>query len=160
MDKATEALKNRIISIFPGLRNDSGFKITSPATPDYNCIAWACHYNDRWMQPPSITPPPLDSIVYWPDGVVQGEDIDCLMAAFQSKGYECCEDAKHEKGFQKVALYVKRGTRHWTHAARELNSGFWTSKLGQANDIQHGTPYTIEGNTYGEVFCIMKRPYP
>lgn len=159
MDKGTEILKKRLIGAFPGLASDPHFKITSPATPNYNCIAWACNYNDRWMQPPSITAPPFDSIVYWPDGVTQGLDVSCLIEAFKSKGYQLCDNAKHEDGFIKVALYTEKGTRNWTHAARELRSGYWTSKLGQGNDIQHGTPYTIEGNAYGIVFCIMKKVF-
>lgn len=61
--------------------------------------------------------------------------MDCLIDAFKTKGYELFNSWEHEDGKQKVALYVKEGTRHWTHAARELRSGFWTSKLGQGNDI-------------------------
>ena len=160
MDQSIEVLKRRWIRVFPGLGSDPHFKITSPATPDYNCIAWACNYNDRWMQPPSLTQPPFDSVVYWPNGVAQGMDVDCLVEAFKSKGYELCSDALHEDGFLKVALYTERGTRTWSHAARELRNGFWTSKLGQGNDIQHGTPFTIEGDAYGVVSCILKRSFP
>ena len=64
---------------------------------------------------------------------------------------------REEDKYQKVALYVKKDSKTWTHAARELRNGFWTSKLGQGYDIQHGTPFTIEGDSYGEVYCIMKR---
>lgn len=28
-----------------------------------------------------------------------------------------------------------------------------------SHDIQHGTPYTIEGSVYGKVYCIMKVPF-
>lgn len=158
MDKSTEELiKKRIIGIFPKLATDKNFKLTSPINPNYNCLAWACHYNDRWMQPPSITPPPLDSVVYWPEDAKQGMEIECLIDAFRTKGYELCDSWEYEDKYQKVALYVKKDSKTWTHAARELQNGFWTSKLGQGYDIQHGTPFTIEGDSYGEVYCIMKR---
>lgn len=156
MDKCIE---EKIKSCFPGLASDVNFKVTSPETPDYNCIAWACNYSDRWMQPPLCTEPPLDSVVYWPPKAKQGMDIDCLIDAFKTKGYELCTNWEHEKGFQKVALYVKKDSKRWTHASRELRNGFWTSKLGPSHDIQHGTPYTIEGNAYGVVYCIMKRVF-
>jgi hypothetical protein len=159
MDKGTEALRAKIISVFPKLASDDNFDITSPQTPDYNCLAWACNYSDRWMQPPAITEPPFDSVVYWPPEAKQGLGIDCLIDAFKSKGYEVCESWEHEAGYQKVALYVKDGTTGWTHAAREKRNGFWTSKLGSGNDIQHGTPFTIEGKSYGVVYCIMKRVF-
>ena len=82
-----------------------------------------------------------------------------MMAFKEGKGYELCDNAEYEEGFQKIALYVKEGTTECTHAARQLTTGLWTSKLGQIEDIQHGTPYTIEGKCYGKVYCIMKRPF-
>lgn len=109
MDKSTEELiKKRIIGIFPKLATDKNFKLTSPINPNYNCLAWACHYNDRWMQPPSITPPPLDSVVYWPEDAKQGMEIECLIDAFRTKGYELCDSWEYEDKYQKVALYVKK----------------------------------------------------
>ena len=41
----------QITTLFPELKNDLDFKVTSPRTPNYNCIAWAYHHNDRWMWP-------------------------------------------------------------------------------------------------------------
>lgn len=162
MGQSIEELKSDIICYFPGLAEDDDFKITSPDTPDYNCIAWAFGgYKDKWIQPPSYTRPPYDAIVWWPDDVAEGLEIDYLVELFESKGFKKCADWKHEDGYQKVALYIKDG--NWTHASRELVDkkvcGKWISKLGPMNDIQHGTPYTIEGDCYGEVYCIMKREF-
>ncbi|MFM7428637.1 MAG: hypothetical protein ACKO1F_01925 [Flammeovirgaceae bacterium] len=56
----------------------------------------------------------------------------------------------------KVALYGKDGK--WTHAARQLVSGKWTSKMGSCEDIEHLTPLVLEGEGYGYVFQVMKRP--
>ena len=42
------------------------------------------------------------------------------------------------------------------HAARQLTSGRWTSKVGQNIDIEH-TLAGLEGPFYGEVVRILKR---
>ena len=43
-----------------------------------------------------------------------------------------------------------------THAARQLRSGRWTSKLGQAEDIEHELR-ALEGAIHGAVVLILKR---
>jgi len=64
-------------------------------------------------------------------------------------------DAALEPGFLKVALYGFGFT--YTHAARQLPNGKWTSKLGKGEDIEHDNPDDVAGGLYGEVFEIMKR---
>lgn len=160
MDKNVEELKKNIIAAFPLLASDKFFKITSPETPDYNCIAWAYNIKGQWMWPTPDATEKLDGTCFWPDGVIKTPDVLAFIEAFKKKGYEICTNADFEKTYQKIALYVQPGTTKCTHAARQLMSnGFWTSKLGKGNDIQHSTPYTIEGRIYGEVFCIMKRRF-
>ena len=44
-----------------------------------------------------------------------------------------------------------------THAARQLASGLWTSKLGHSEDIEHDLR-ALEGDTYGMVALLLKRP--
>ena len=149
-----------IIRFFPALKDDKHFRISSPENPDYNCIAWAYQLiDDRWMQPPSgMYIPKLDAITWWPNGVLAGMDISCLVDAFKKNSFEDCDSWEHEKGYIKVALYYDPTTNNWTHAARESRSGdHWMSKLGPKNDIEHSTPYTIEGDCYGKVYCILKR---
>ncbi len=157
MDKSVEEIRKIVINIFPKLALDKDFKITSKATPDYNCIAWAFNYEDRWMQPPYLGKPNLDSVVWWPPEVPEGMEIDCLIKAFEKDGYVLCDTFEHEEGFRKVALYVDEEKQKWTHAAREKRDTTWTSKLGTNVDIQHGTPYTIENDDYGTVHCFMKK---
>jgi hypothetical protein len=55
-----------------------------------------------------------------------------------------------------VALYGTALT--YTHAARQLPTGKWTSKLGKGEDIEHDTPEDVAGGVYGDVMQIMKRP--
>ena len=120
--------------------------MTSPATPDYNCVAWSARDTSRSWQPG----------VHWP---VEAPPTDggpgVLEKAFLSLGYEPCEGGDPERGFEKVALYSAGA--FYTHAARQLPDGRWTSKLGEMEDIEHDRPEDVGGGVYGEVFRFMRR---
>jgi hypothetical protein len=121
--------------------------VTSPATPDYNCIAWSAGTTERWWQPG----------VYWPADVPPNEyGIAVLVLALSTLGFEECADGNLEPGFEKVARYGS--TLFYTHAARQLLNGKWTSKLGRSEDIQHHSPDDVAGGIYGEVVQFMRRP--
>ena len=62
---------------------------------------------------------------------------------------------RYDPGKEKIALYAYPDSEEWTHAARQLANGLWTSKLGPSFDISHSTPYTIQGRLYGMVCCIL-----
>ncbi len=130
---------------FPRLTPEN-HRRTSPPTPDYNCIAWSAGDAEHWWQPG----------VYWPAEVPLGDyGVGVLIRAFQSLGYEACEDGRLEPGFEKVALYGS--SSFYTHAARQLPDGRWTSKLGKAEDIEHESPDDVAGGIYGEVDEFLKR---
>lgn len=134
---------------FPRLRPDN-HRVTSPPSAEYNCVAWAAEDAENRWQPG----------VYWPTDLPQDDfGLDALVRAFRALGYEGgATDAGLEQGFQKVALY---GSRHlYTHAARQLPTGKWTSKLGGGVDIEHDTPDDVAGGLYGEVAEVLKRPLP
>ena len=150
-------LKQTIINHFPGLTDDPDFQITSKADPQYNCIAWAYKYSDRWMQYGSSYL--LDGVVYWwPEGVENSPCIEAYINAFKLRGYYICDNWEHESDYEKIALYANE-QQECIHAAREKRNGKWTSKLGKSNDISHNNPYSIEGVHYGKVACIMKRKW-
>lgn len=154
--------KSIVIAQFPLLASDPKFKITSPQDNNYNCLAWAYQmYKDRWMWPPieeDGTPiPVIDGDPWWPENVGVGLNIKFLVQAFQQKGFCLCSKWEHEEGYVKVALYYNPQNEHMTHAARESRvNNCWMSKLGRNHDIHHSSPYTIEGNIYGKVYCIMR----
>jgi len=134
-----------LTDLFPNL-TDGNHEITSPRTIKYNCIAWAARNTERWWQPGA----------YWPVGSLREDyGIGNVIAAFESLGYEECDDGALEDGFEKLALYGT--TLMYTHAARQLPDGRWTSKLGQLEDITHTTTETLEGGDYGEVVQYLKR---
>jgi hypothetical protein len=138
----------RIESLFPGLQG-SAFLVTSPATRDYNCVAWAANDSARWWWPD------LDNdAAHWPTGVPVEETVEAFVQAFATLGFSRFESETPEPGFEKVALFAQGGTP--THVARQLPSGRWTSKLGQREDIEHDL-HAISGDIYGSVVLILRR---
>ena len=129
-----------------------GYQVTSEATDEYNCIAYAVGETDRWW---SHVP---DADYYWPEHASRTPSIQSLVEAFAGLGYELCEDASDEPGFNKIALYADRQGR-WTHAAVQLPGGRWSSKLGPDEDISHQTPESLDSDFYGGVHCLMRRPF-
>jgi hypothetical protein len=81
--------------------------------------------------------------------------IDAFMLMFATLGFEPCPDADLEPGFDKVALFATDAGVP-KHAARQIATGRWTSKLGIFEDIEHDLR-DIEGTVYGSVVLIMKR---
>ena len=61
------------------------------------------------------------------------------MAVFRSLGFVMRDDGDHEIGLEKIALYATDDDEY-THVARQLPSGKWTSKLGGLEDIEHDLP--------------------
>jgi hypothetical protein len=113
---------------------------TSPATTNYNCIAWACGDNTRWWWP--------DSSAFWPSGIRCDETVEAFDALFASGGAFEVDTEDLEDGVVKIALFAQNGKP--THAARQLRNGRWTSKLGTAVDIAHSLR-ELEGAQYGAV---------
>jgi hypothetical protein len=136
--------------IFPGLRGQA-YAITSPRDDHYNCIAWAAGETDRWWWPDA------DGADTWPTGVARVETVVAFRDAFATLGYAVCDHEELEVGYEKVALFALMGVPK--HAARQLGSGRWTSKLGLMEDIEHALQ-DLTGMAYGSVVLIMKRPLP
>lgn len=138
---------------FPGLTGTSYAK-TSPRTVNYNCIAWAAGEDDRWWDPHF----PMAGY-YWPPEVPHAMAVSALVEAYRSIGYRKCSNGQLQKGYEKIAIYSSQAGV-WTHAARQLKSGRWTSKLGAEEDIEHDTPRDLHGVVYGTVYCYMRRKRP
>jgi hypothetical protein len=139
----TELEKARawVIARFPAL-DQSAFEVTSQPTRDYNCIAWAVGDDKNFWWPTR----------HWP--TKRTESRQSFLKAFATKGYRPCKNADPEPGFEKIALYMMDGKP--THAARLLDDGKWTSKLGTAYDITH-TLDCLNGDRYGKPVLFLKR---
>ena len=140
---------DRIEEVFPKLREE-GYQTTSQETDSYNCIAWTLYDTKQWWWP---TP---RYACYWPPGVPRDNTRAAVIKVFEIHGYARCESADPELGYEKVAIYEHAETGV-EHAARQLQSGEWTSKLGEWEDIRHKTPQSVECEDYGKVVQVMKR---
>ena len=129
----------------------AGYGVTSPQTPRYNCIAWAVGDTRRWWWP---DPSPF---AYWPANIPRENTLQRFIEAFQTLGYEPCENAGLEPDVEKVAVYADDAGAP-THAARQLSSGARTSKLGREEDIEHRDLAGVEGEEYGHVVQLLRRP--
>jgi hypothetical protein len=141
--EARESLEREFLKL-----RDERYLVTSDSTDEYNCIAWAANDSERWWWP--------HPDAYWPIGIPRIETLDNFIRAFQTLGYEPCEDGALEAGYTKVAIYLNSQGRP-THMARQLPSDGWTSKLGEAWDIEHQTVQGVEGNSYGRVGQYLKK---
>ncbi len=134
--------------LFPNLVLD-GYRITSPETTAYNCIAWAAELQDDWWWPDSR------GLHFWPAGIPRLETIEAFLAAFALLGYFQCFSHQQEDGYQKIAIYCLDGKPQ--HAARQIPTGLWSSKLGKFVDIEHSLR-GLEGLLYGAAAIFLKRP--
>lgn len=125
----------------------SAWDLTSPPTTKYNCIGWAAGDAQMWWWPEGPN--------YWPPGVPRQVELQAFIDAYATLGYVQCPSGELEGGAEKIVIYLKDGLP--THAARQLENGAWTSKLGRQVDISH--PFEgLNGNQYGVATCFMRRP--
>jgi len=135
---------------FPNLAA-TGYRVTSEKDSRYNCIAFAAGDENRKWDPAGL---PLPGY-YWPSGADRGSGPESLKSAFEAIGFELCANGELESGFEKVAIYVDSDDC-WSHAARQLESGEWCSKLGNEEDIRHRTATCFGGSIYGDVIYYMR----
>lgn len=125
----------------------NGFRLTSPPDVSYNCLAWAAGANDAWWDP--------SPGYYWPDHAPRNWTVESLIKAYEAHGFSKCADGSLESGYEKIALYGD--PVGYTHAARQLSTGKWASKIGTLEDIEHAKPECLEGASYGRVVQFMRR---
>jgi hypothetical protein len=139
-----------LAEVFPGLRGQQ-FEVTSPKDDDYNCIAWAAGDNHNWWWPSS------NEEDHWPEGVARVETLNAFRDAFAAIGYVECPHDQLEAGYEKIAVFSLAGKPK--HAARQLHTGLWASKLGPMEEIEHAL-HDLTGLVYGSVVLVMKRRRP
>lgn len=140
------AFHEQVRESLPRLTPDN-CRITSSPSWEYNCIAWAVGVNDGWWWPVPGR--------YWPPDVPREETVGAFLAMLAARGYAPFASAKLETGIEKIALYALGDDP--THAARQVASGWWTSKLGPSVDIEHTDPEAVAGGVYGKVVAIVGR---
>jgi hypothetical protein len=149
-----------IESWFPHLKEE-GWRKTSEESDEYNCIAFAANDTGRKWDPDE------SAGRHWPDEVPRTLELSSFIALFEMEcGFSKCEsiDERLEDGIEKIAIYCNFNpllkTIEVTHAARQLPSGKWTSKLGDWDDIEHNTLKAVSGSwpAYGTVKQVMRKP--
>ena len=123
---------------FPNLTGTT-HEVTSVATTEYNCVAWALGSIDAWIQPADdeTGSPPLF--------------MDWVIGVLGARGFVPV-NALPESG---DALAVFATAEQFTHIARRLENGRWTSKLGDWEDIEHNDLNCLEGGAYGFVVTLL-----
>ncbi len=127
---------------------DENHAITSPASDNYNCIAWAYEVSNKWMWPGRLD-------AYWPSSVAGRDELETIIRLYLDRGYERCASGEREDGYEKVAIYADENGP--THAALQIDSGRWISKLGGLEDIEHDSLEGLEGESYGRASTFLKR---
>ena len=155
MDLNSTENRNKLICYFPKLNSDPHFKITSENTTDYNCIAWAMGFDDRWVEPPSPHKPSDGRSVWWPVNARSDMSYEALISAFQEVGFKICTETNVHEGYDVVVLYGDGGI--WTHASRIISLNEEHSKFGESWDGIHGRQM-FDGTSYGNPYAYMKRP--
>jgi hypothetical protein len=139
----------------------STYSVTSGSTKSYNCVAWVAEDDTRWWEPVVVAGGRQLGGYYWPidPDIPAWFSVGALEKLFASRGYEQCDDGEHVEGVEKIAIYgYSRADA--THAARQLSSGKWVSKMGPLADIEHEAPGQIEGGTIGQLQQFMSRAVP
>ena len=137
---------------FPNLYG-SGYEITSEPSREYNCTAWALGItSQRWDcdRPES----------YWPPSLPRDSRVATLLRLFSDEGYSLCDDDALEPGYEKIAIYAFVG--QFTHVARQLEDGRWTSKLGNREVITHPSPTSLSRvyTATSTASCAARLPPP
>jgi len=83
-----------------------------------------------------------------------------LVRALATEGFAECADGNLEDGIEKVAIYAKEPDGEPTHAALQLNTGMWASKMGSWEDIHHPAVQDLEDDQYGRVVRYVRRTRP
>jgi hypothetical protein len=143
---------------FP-LLTDDNFAVTSPKANTYNCIAWTAGDDTRWWSP--------NYDYHWPQRPIPPGALALreatLTSLFAYLGYEVCADGAYEAHYDKVVLYSKvglNGQKQITHAAKQLDANWWSSKLGKGYDIRHRRPEDVNSPGYGSPYMYMRRRKP
>lgn len=136
------------------------YTIQSRITRRYNCFAWVVNDEDHWWQPFDPRCDIMDPIRnrFWPVKTPMFLTIDILIDALATRGFAVCESGEFEPSYEKIAVYAKTGSDIPTHAAKQLDTGIWASKMGDWEDIHHHTVNGLEDDRYGRVVRFLRKP--
>jgi hypothetical protein len=146
---------------FPRLESE-GYTQSSEATWAYNCVAWAAADNKKWWWPFGAA---NAKEAFWPSSAPRAATLHAFTAAFKTLGYSIdrksdLQNPTLEVGLEKIAIFALNASGAPTHAARQLENGKWTHKMGTHIDLETTTLTAVEGPKYGYVVRILRRKRP
>lgn len=121
----------------------------SPKDNRYNCIAWAFGINNLRLWPNNF---PFE---VWPPNIPNTVTLDAFIKLYELIGYQICNNSLLETSKEKIAIFTLSGRP--THAAKQLSSGLWSSKLGWQNEDSEHTLNAISNGEYGNPTVFMER---
>lgn len=133
--------KKRAALHFPNLNFDQHFTFTSAKGDDYNCAAWAVEIIDEWIQ-------------FKDENGHLDVSLKRYIDYYEKHGFVKCDNQDFEEGWIKIVIYAD-DKNEFTHVARQLPNGKWTSKLGDWEDIEHESPQVLAGKSYGKPTVVM-----
>ncbi|MDQ6805143.1 MAG: hypothetical protein M3065_09265 [Actinomycetota bacterium] len=80
-----------------------------------------------------------------------------VVAAYAAIGYQPCDSVELDPSHEKIAVFADSSGEP-RHAARQLPSGAWASKLGENVNIEHDDLGAVGGAFFGEPAQILCRP--
>jgi hypothetical protein len=125
------------------------YRVTSPSSKAYNCLAWAnCDWHRYWSPQPNY---------YWPLGLLREDTtrVEVLEDYFRAQGFQPCDSVARDPSVEKVAIFGD--ARGANHVARRPANGDWLSKMGDGADIEHAELDWVECGLYGSVRAVMCR---
>jgi hypothetical protein len=108
---------------YPNLTASNHRDIISTPDSKYNCIAWAAGIDNDWWDPATGRT--------WPGNAPRDYQVTSLVIVYESVGLVPCADGSLEDGIEKIAIYADGP--EYMHAARQLETGKWTSKRATAS---------------------------
>jgi hypothetical protein len=121
--------------------------ITSPETPQYNCVAWALGDTEHWWE--------ADEDYLWLDTSEFDNSLSTMQSFFHYFGFKPIDKPNFKNKIEKIALFSDDGI-YCTHVAKQLSTKIWTSKLGVSHDVTH-TLAALEEGIYGNVVMILQK---
>lgn len=147
LDYQRQLLKETLPDLVEGV----SFEFTSPVDLNYNCLAWALSYNNRYLDRGN------GCFWAWPDCSPEtAEGWACVCKHHQ---FELVPDGDigFTPGIEKVVIL--RNDVGDLHAARQSRDGKWKSKLGWGPDIDHIDLRALE-RAYGKIVIVLQKPRP
>jgi hypothetical protein len=122
-------------------------RLTSPATAEYNCLAWALGVSNQSIWPDE------DRINSWPESLPRNDRIDTILDFLLSLGFEEVDHGHREHGYTKIAVHLDN--LEVAHVSRLTPQGWWESKLGALADVHHDHVHSLSDD-YGSAYRYMR----